>query len=134
MTSKKRVHRALQRKPVDRVPIFMWYHPQTRRRLGKLLEIPAEYVPFVMGDDIRQAVAGVPVQANGSGEISKPVNPPIIDSVTIVSTNTEYGLVMLKAAPGATVGETTTISVATTAESIPPDTPSTTFLNPHLRT
>ena len=55
MTSKERVHRALQRKPVDRVPIFMWYHPQTRRRLGKLLDIPPEYVPQVMGDDIRQA-------------------------------------------------------------------------------
>jgi uroporphyrinogen decarboxylase len=55
MTSKERVHRALQRQPVDRVPIFMWYHPQTRRRLGKLLEIPPEYVPQAMGDDIRQA-------------------------------------------------------------------------------
>jgi uroporphyrinogen decarboxylase len=55
MTSKERVHRALQRQPVDRVPIFMWYHPQTRRRLGKLLEIPPEYVPEVMGDDVRQA-------------------------------------------------------------------------------
>ncbi len=55
MTSKERVHRALQREPVDRVPIFMWYHPQTRRRLGSLLEIPAEWVPSVMGDDIRQA-------------------------------------------------------------------------------
>ncbi len=55
MTSKERVHRALRRQPVDRVPIFMWYHPQTRRRLGKLLEILPEYVPQVMGDDIRQA-------------------------------------------------------------------------------
>ncbi|MEN6334836.1 MAG: uroporphyrinogen decarboxylase family protein [Phycisphaerales bacterium] len=55
MTSKERVHRALQRDPVDRVPIFMWYHPQTRRRLSKLLEIPAEHVPSVMGDDVRQA-------------------------------------------------------------------------------
>jgi uroporphyrinogen decarboxylase len=55
MTSKERVHRALQRKPVDRVPIFMWYHSQTRRRLARLLEIPAEYVSLVMGDDIRQA-------------------------------------------------------------------------------
>ena len=54
MTSKERVHLALQRKPTDRVPIFMWYHPQTTKRLGRLLEIPAEYVPLVMGDDIRQ--------------------------------------------------------------------------------
>jgi len=55
MTSKERVHRALRRRPVDRVPIFMWYHPQTRHRLGRLLGIPPKYVPEVMGDDIRQA-------------------------------------------------------------------------------
>jgi uroporphyrinogen decarboxylase len=55
MTSKERVHLALRREPADRVPIFMWYHPQTRQRLARLLEIPAEYVSMVMGDDIRQA-------------------------------------------------------------------------------
>ena len=55
MTSKERVHRALERQSTDRVPIFMWYHPQTTRRLGNLLEIPAKYVPLAMGDDIRQA-------------------------------------------------------------------------------
>jgi uroporphyrinogen decarboxylase len=55
MTSKERVYAALQRQAVDRVPIFMWYHPQTRERLGKLLEIPPQCVPAVMGDDIRQA-------------------------------------------------------------------------------
>jgi uroporphyrinogen decarboxylase len=54
MISKDRVYLALQRKPTDRVPIFMWYHPQTTRRLGKLLEIPAQYVSLAMGDDIRQ--------------------------------------------------------------------------------
>lgn len=54
MTSKERVHFALQWKPTDRVPIFMWYHPQTTKRLARLLEIPANYVPLVMGDDIRQ--------------------------------------------------------------------------------
>ncbi len=55
MTSKERVHLTLQRKPVDRVPVFMWYHPQTTERLGKILEIPAGYVSLAMGDDIRQA-------------------------------------------------------------------------------
>jgi len=58
MTSKERVYLALQRKPTDRVPIFMWYHPQTTRRLGRLLEIPSKYVPLAMGDDIRQAWIG----------------------------------------------------------------------------
>ena len=55
MNSKQRVHSALQRRPVDRVPVFMWYHPQTTKRLGKILEIPAGYVSLAMGDDIRQA-------------------------------------------------------------------------------
>lgn len=55
MTSKERVHLALRREPVDRVPVFMWYHPQTRQRLATLLEIPAEYVAVAMGDDIHQA-------------------------------------------------------------------------------
>ena len=55
MTSKERVYAALRREPVDRVPIFMWYHPQTTRRLGRLLEIPAGRVSLAMGDDIRQA-------------------------------------------------------------------------------
>ncbi|NCO36699.1 MAG: hypothetical protein GW893_22935 [Armatimonadetes bacterium] len=54
MTSKQRVHAALNRQPVDRVPIFMWFHPATAARLGKLLEIPASRVSEAMGDDIRQ--------------------------------------------------------------------------------
>ena len=53
MTPKERVHAALKRKPVDRVPAFMWYHPQTARRLGALLEVPASKVGAAMGDDVR---------------------------------------------------------------------------------
>ena len=41
MTPKERVHAALSRKPVDRVPVFMWFHPETAARFGRLLEIPA---------------------------------------------------------------------------------------------
>lgn len=54
MTSKDRVLAALQRQPADRVPVFMWFHPGTARRLGRLLEIPADRVGEAMGDDIRQ--------------------------------------------------------------------------------
>jgi uroporphyrinogen decarboxylase len=54
MTSKERVHAALRRESVDRVPIFMWFHPQTARHFGELLEIPPAYVAQAMGDDIRQ--------------------------------------------------------------------------------
>ena len=55
MTSKERVHAVLERKPVDRVPIFMWFHPETTRRLAKLLDIPSCFVAEAMGNDIRQA-------------------------------------------------------------------------------
>ena len=55
MTSKQRVHAALDRKPVDRVPIFMWFHPETTLRLASLLEIPPAFVAEAMGNDVRQA-------------------------------------------------------------------------------
>ncbi len=58
MNSKSRVHAALRREPVDRVPIWMWFHPDTARRLGQLLEIPPRRVADAMGDDIRQAWVG----------------------------------------------------------------------------
>ncbi len=54
MTSRERVRRALARKPVDRVPVFMWFHPVTARRLAARLEIPASRLAEAMGDDVRQ--------------------------------------------------------------------------------
>ncbi len=54
MTSKQRVHAALRREPVNRVPVFMWFHPQTAERLARLLEIPTARVAEAMGDDVRQ--------------------------------------------------------------------------------
>ena len=55
MTSKQRVIAALNRQPVDRVPVFMWFHPSTTRRLAALLEVPANKVGEAMGNDIVQA-------------------------------------------------------------------------------
>lgn len=54
MNSKQRVHAALRRDPVDRLPVFMWFHPQTARHFAQLLEIPASRVSEAMGDDVRQ--------------------------------------------------------------------------------
>ena len=54
MNSEQRVHAALRREPVDRPPIFMWFHPQTAQRLARALEIPASRVSEAMGDDVRQ--------------------------------------------------------------------------------
>ncbi len=53
MNSKERVHAAMRREPVDRLPVFMWFHPQTAQRLAGLLEIPVSRVSEAMGDDVR---------------------------------------------------------------------------------
>ena len=52
MNAKDRVHAALRREPVARVPVFMWFHPGTTCRLAKLLEVAAEHVGTVMGNDV----------------------------------------------------------------------------------
>jgi uroporphyrinogen decarboxylase len=54
MTSKQRVKAALRKQPVDRVPVFMWFHPQTARKLSYLLQIPVACVGEAMGNDILQ--------------------------------------------------------------------------------
>ena len=54
MNSKERVHASLRRQPADRVPVFMWFHPQTARRLAGLLDIPVAHVAEAMGNDVRQ--------------------------------------------------------------------------------
>jgi uroporphyrinogen decarboxylase len=55
MNAKFRVHAALRRQPVDRVPIWMWFHPESTALLAQALEIPAQHVTEALGDDIRQA-------------------------------------------------------------------------------
>jgi uroporphyrinogen decarboxylase len=54
MNSKERVHAALHRQPVDRVPVFMWFHRETAERLARLLEIPVGRLSEALADDIRQ--------------------------------------------------------------------------------
>jgi len=53
MNAKQRVHAALRRQPVDRVPIFMWFHPQTRALLANLFAVPLACVDSVLGNDVR---------------------------------------------------------------------------------
>lgn len=58
MTSKERVAAALEHRPTDRVPVFMWFHPDTAARLGALFGVPAGCVGEVLGDDVRQTWVG----------------------------------------------------------------------------
>jgi uroporphyrinogen decarboxylase len=58
VNSRSRVHAALRREPVDRVPVWIWFHPETAARLAAALEIPASGVARALGDDIRQAWVG----------------------------------------------------------------------------
>ncbi len=54
MDHKTRLLGALHRQPVDRVPVFMWFHPNTAEHLAALLEIPAAFVGEAMGNDVQQ--------------------------------------------------------------------------------
>jgi uroporphyrinogen decarboxylase len=54
MNSRQRVHAALSRQPADRVPIFMWFHPDTATRLAARLEIAPSALGEAMGNDILQ--------------------------------------------------------------------------------
>jgi len=74
MTPKQRVHAALRRQTTDRVPIFMWFHPDTAVRLAKLLEIRPDQVGLAMGNDVQQAwvnnnaaMEGIVHQRDGEG-------------------------------------------------------------------
>jgi len=74
MTSRARVLAGLRRQPVDRVPIYMWLHPETARHLGQVLEIPPARVAEALGDDVRQmwvnnnyAMCGVVHAHDGDG-------------------------------------------------------------------
>jgi uroporphyrinogen decarboxylase len=58
MNSKQRVHAALRHQPVDRVPIFMWYHPATAQAMAESLEIPVDLLPLAVCDDIHQRWIG----------------------------------------------------------------------------
>jgi uroporphyrinogen decarboxylase len=76
MNSKERVQAALKREPVDRVPIYMWFHPDTAGRLGQVLEIPPERVAETMGNDVRQtwvgnnyAMEGITHEREGEGHV-----------------------------------------------------------------
>ena len=44
MKPKQRVYAALRREPTDRIPIFMWFHPDTRTLLAELFEVPPGHV------------------------------------------------------------------------------------------
>jgi uroporphyrinogen decarboxylase len=76
MTSKERVHAALQRLPVDRVPVFMWFHPGTRAWLANMLEIAPAQVDTAMGNDVRMtwvnnnyAMEGITHEKDGEGHV-----------------------------------------------------------------
>lgn len=58
MNSRERVLAALRRQPVDRVPIWMWYHPDTAHRLASYLELSPALIGEALGDDIVQTWVG----------------------------------------------------------------------------
>jgi len=76
MTPKQRVHAALRREPTDRIPVFMWFHPETRRLLAGHFEIPPSYLDVVLGNDVRMTwvnnnycMEGIVHDSDGQGHI-----------------------------------------------------------------
>ena len=76
MKPRERVHAALRRQPTDRVPIFMWFHPDTRARLARLFEIPESCVDVVLGNDVRMTwvnnnycMEGIVHERDGQGHV-----------------------------------------------------------------
>src|SRR5664279_4526488 len=72
------MHRALQKKPADRIPIFMWYHPETLQKLAHTLEISLDSFDLVMCNDVKQkwvgnnyAMEGITHEHDGEGHIDK---------------------------------------------------------------
>lgn len=76
MTPKQRVRAALRREPTDRIPIFIWFHPETRQILARLLEIPPPWLDTVLGNDVRMTwvnnnycMEGIVHERDGQGHV-----------------------------------------------------------------
>ena len=54
MNGKERVYATLRRESPDRVPVFMWFHPEMADHFAAFLEVPRHRLGEVMGDDVRQ--------------------------------------------------------------------------------
>ena len=74
MNRRERVIAALRRRPVDRVPVYMWFHPATAQHMAELLEIPPSFVGEAMGNDVQQtwvnnnyAMEGITHDHDGEG-------------------------------------------------------------------
>jgi len=76
MTAKERVYGALEKQPTDRVPIFMWFHPQTKKLLCEQLEISENQLDFALANDVKQtwvnnnyAMEGIVHENDGEGHL-----------------------------------------------------------------
>jgi uroporphyrinogen decarboxylase len=76
MKPKQRVYAALRREPADRIPIFMWFHPDTRVLLAELFEVPPSQVDVVLGNDVRMTwvnnnycMEGIVHERDGQGHV-----------------------------------------------------------------
>lgn len=54
MNSKERVYNTLQRQPVDRIPMWMWYHPKIYTRLKDRFGWDPDIADTELGNDIKQ--------------------------------------------------------------------------------
>ena len=71
---------------------------------------------LIAGDDVRQAIAATPVTINPSGEVSQPVTPVIITSMSILPAETNTGVFMFQAVSGATGTYSVTVNDGTASQ------------------
>lgn len=54
MTSKERVYAAIRRKPVDRLPRYLWFHPDILREAGERMGTTGFATEAALGNDVLQ--------------------------------------------------------------------------------
>jgi len=78
LTSKERVKLALQKRPVDRIPVSLWMHPQTSQALMEHFGVDKDALDDILLQDVRQiwvnnnfAMEGIVHEHDGEGHIDE---------------------------------------------------------------
>ena len=78
MTSRDRVRASIERRPADRIPFYMWFHPEAAAAIASNLGVARSQVENVLGNDVRQtwvnnnyAMEGIVHELDGEGHIDR---------------------------------------------------------------
>ncbi len=78
MTSRERVLAAIEKRPADRIPFYMWFHPDTTRTLAAHLDVDPKKIDDILQNDVRQtwvnnnyAMEGIVHARDGEGHVDR---------------------------------------------------------------